>query len=112
MCFRVSKTIIILLLVILTELIFIFIGINEMKEANSFEDIKEKITKNEITQDSTINKNSIDNYTNITNNIENKTENNSLKEEEKALEEYKNMPRVLKGYKVIRKNNNSKVKIR
>ena len=109
-CFKISKTIIILLLVILTELIFIFIGINEMKEENSFEDIKEKITKNEITQDSTINKNSIENYINITE--ENKTENNSLKEEEKALEEYKNMPRVLKGYKVIRKNNNSKVKIR
>lgn len=111
-CFKISKTIIILLLVILTELIFIFIGINEMKEENSFEDIKEKITKNEITQDSTINKNSIDNYTNITNNIENKTENNSLKEEKEALEEYKNMPKELKGYKVIRKNNNSKVKIR
>ncbi len=108
-CFKISKTIIILLLVILTELIFIFIGINEMKEENSFEDIKEKITKNEITQDSTINKNSIDNYTN---NVENKTENNSLKEEKEVLEEYKNMPKELKGYKVIRKNNNSKAKIR
>ena len=81
-----------------------------MKEENSFEDIKEKITKNEITQDSTINKNSIENYINITE--ENKTENNSLKAEKEVLEEYKNMPRELKGYKVIRKNNNSKAKIR
>ncbi len=109
-CFKISKAIIILLLVILTELIFIFIGINEIKEENSFEDIKEKITKNEITQDSTINKNSIENYINITE--ENKTENNSLKEDKEVLEEYKNMPRELKGYKVIRKNNNSKAKIR
>lgn len=109
-CFKVSKAIIILLLVILTELIFIFVGISEMKEENSFEDIKEKIIKNEITQDSTINKNSIENYINITE--ENKTENNSLKEDKEVLEEYKNMPRVLKGYKVIRKNNNSKAKIR
>ncbi len=109
-CFKISKAILILLLVILTELIFIFIGINEIKEENSFEDIKEKITKNEITQDSTINKNSIENYINITE--ENKTENNSLKEDKEVLEEYKNMPRELKGYKVIRKNNNSKAKIR
>lgn len=78
-----------------------------MKQANSFEDIKEKIIKNEITQDNTIN-----NYTNTINNIENKTENDVLKEETKALEEYKNMPRELKGYRVIRKNNNSKTKIR
>lgn len=107
-CFKISKTIIILLLVILTELIFIFIGINEMKEENSFEDIKEQITKNEITQDNTINKNSTDNYTSITNNIEN----NVSKEEIQELEEYKNIPRELKGYKIIRKNSNSKVKIR
>lgn len=79
-----------------------------MKEENSFEDIKEKINKNEITQDSTINKNLIDDYTNTTNNIEN----NTSKEETKVLEEYKNMPRELKGYKVIREDNNSKVKIR
>lgn len=107
-CFKISKTIIILSLVILIELIFIFIGIKEMKEENSFEDIKEKINKNEITQDSTINKNLIDDYTNTTNNIEN----NTSKEETKVLEEYKNMPRELKGYKIIREDNNSKAKIR
>lgn len=107
-CFKLSKTIIILLLVIVTELVLIFIGINEMKEENSFEDIKEKIDSNAITQDNTINKNSTSNHINITNNIEQKSEDIS----KEVLEEYKNMPSELKGYKVIRKNNNSKAKIR
>ena len=106
-CFKISKTIIILSLVILIELLFIFIGINEKKEENSFEDIKEKITKNQITQYSIINKDLV-RYSNTINDIEN----NASKEETKALEEYKNMPRELKGYKVIRKNSNSKAKIR
>lgn len=87
-------------------------GIRNIKEEKSFEDIKKKIDSNVITQDNTMNKNSISNDTNVQNNIEQKNENDVSKEDTKALEEYKNMPREVKGYKVIRKNNNSKTKIR
>ncbi len=110
LCFKLSKTVILLLLMILIEIIFIIVGIVRIKEENSFEDIKKKIDSNFITQDDTINK--ISNDVNSTNNIEQKSESNISKEEIKTLEEYKNMPRELKGYKVIRKNNNSKAKIR
>lgn len=112
LCFKLSKTIILLLLTILIEIIFIIVGIRNIKEEKSFEDIKKKIDSNVITQDNTMNKNSISNDTNVQNNIEQKNENDVSKEDTKALEEYKNMPREVKGYKVIRKNNNSKTKIR
>lgn len=105
-----------LLLTILVEIIFIMVVITSIREENSFEDIKQKIDSNVITQDNTINKQLTNKNINIQNNIEPKdnrnNENNISKEEINTLEEYKNMPRELKGYKVIRKNNNPKAKIR
>lgn len=110
LCFKLSKTIISLLLAILIEIIFIIVGIVRLKEENSFEDIKKEIDGNIITQDNTMKE--IDNNINITNHVEQKSDTDIPKEEIRQLEEYKNMPKELKGYKVIRKNNNSKAKIR
>ena len=82
LCFKLSKTVILLLLMILIEIIFIIVGIVRIKEENSFEDIKKKIDSNFITQDDTINK--ISNDVNSTNNIEQKSESNISKEEIKT----------------------------
>lgn len=112
-CFKLSKTIIGLILIIILQLIFIVIGIKEVREQKSFEQIKENM--NNISN-LTINEQE-ENSNTISNEIENKGSENSTTDEnqnqkKQQQEEYKSMPQELKGYKVIRKNYNSKTRIR
>lgn len=111
-CFKLSKTIIGLILIILLQLIFIVMGIKEVREQESFVQIKENINNksNLDTYEQDGNKNMINSET------ENKDSKNNITSEGdeqtgKTQEEYKDMPRELKGYKVIGKITIPKVKL-
>lgn len=98
-CFKLSKTMVMLIVIILIQLTLIIWEIKEIKEINSFEQMQNEINtlSNKIEVE------------NVIEDIEQKIEDDDkiLDEEEKQesseLEEYKNMPRVLSGYKVIGK---------
>lgn len=103
-CFKLSKTIIILNLIILLQVIFIVIGIIKIREEKNFEEIKEDVKNMENTVQIQEEKEETKNE--ITNTIK------SLeRESETKLEEYKNMPKELKGYKVIGKLEIPKIKL-
>lgn len=96
LCVKLSKYLIILILIIVIQLIFIVIGLNKLKEENSFEEIKKEIEINEnnIEKDSQVlERNNVGMYT--------QKEEETITEDQ--LEEYKNMPKEIKGYKVIGK---------
>ena len=114
MCFKLSKTILLFSAIIAIELTFIIVGIISIRETNNFEQMKKDA--NAIAQEKkniqldvqNNNKNEI-NTNNIEKNeieqvkIENTNKEELKQEERPKLEEYKNMPRELKGYKVIGK---------
>ena len=103
-CFKLSKTIIILNLIILLQVIFIVIGIIKIREEKNFEEIKDDVKNMENTVQIQEEKEETKNE--ITNTIK------SLeRESETKLEEYKNMPKELKGYKVIGKLEIPKIKL-
>lgn len=95
LCIKVSKYLILPIVIILIQLIFIVIGLNKLKEEKSFEEIKQEIeiNKNNIEQDDKA--------------LEQNRMENPIQEEKtitkNQLEEYKNMPKEIKGYKVIGK---------
>lgn len=103
-CFKLSKTIIILNLIIFLQVIFIVVGIIKIREEKNFEEIKEDVKNMENTVQIQEEKEETKNE--ITNTIK------SLeRESETKLEEYKNMPKELKGYKVIGKLEIPKIKL-
>lgn len=95
-CFKLSKTIIVLNLIIFLQVIFIVVGIIKIREERNFEQIKNDVKNMEntvqIQEEKEETKNEI---TNTIKSLERKSET--------KLEEYKNMPKELKGYKVIGK---------
>lgn len=96
-CFKLSKTVIILTLIILVQIIVIGLEIKEMLETKNLEQIQGNIQNVE---------NKIENT--VKTPVEPKQESNEIIEEqenkkEEKQEEYVNMPRELKGYKVIGK---------
>lgn len=103
-CFKLSKTIIILNLIILLQVIFIVVGIIKIREEKNFEEIKDDVKNMENTVQIQEEKEETKNE--ITNTIK------SLeRESETKLEEYKNMPKELKEYKVIGKLEIPKIKL-
>ena len=103
-CFKLSKTIIILNLIIFLQVIFIVVGIIKIREEKNFEEIKEDVKNMENTVQ--IHEEKEETKNEITNTIK------SLeRESETKLEEYKNMPKELKGYKVIGKLEIPKIKL-
>ncbi len=90
-CFKLSKTVIILNLVIILQIIFILIGIVKIREEKNFEQINQD-AKNMVNIVQTQKENKVENINTIKTNKEILT-----------LEEYKNMPKEVKGYKVIGK---------
>ena len=103
-CFKLSKTIIILNLIIFLQVIFIVVGIIKIREEKNFEEIKDDVKNMENTVQIQEEKEETKNE--ITNTIK------SLeRESETKLEEYKNMPKELKGYKVIGKLEIPKIKL-
>lgn len=98
-CFKLSKTVVMLITIIFVQIILIIWGIKEIRETNSFEQIQNDV--NRIT-----NKIELQNQKDADENVE---YNKTLQEEEQKtnesikLEEYKNMPREQKGYQVIGK---------
>lgn len=112
LCFKISKTVSMLVIIILVQLIFIIIGIKEIKESISFEQMKEDVKKydNTLKEERNIviyknenlkeeaDKGEIKGNQNIIKNeIEKQVKNESLKKE------YETMPSNIKGYKVIGK---------
>lgn len=96
-CFKLSKTVIILTLIILIQIIVIGLEIKEVLETKNLEQIQGNIANVE---------NKIENTVEMP--VEPKQESNEIIEEqenkkEEKQEEYVNMPRELKGYKVIGK---------
>lgn len=97
-CFKLSKTIVVLLTIVIIQMLAITIGIMKLKEEKSFEQIQEKLpmVENKIVQQE-----------NIT----------SIKQEDKptlpqnTLQEYSSMPNQLKGFKVIGKITIPKLKL-
>lgn len=96
-CFKLNKYVILLLFIIVIQLIFITIGIKRLREERNFEQIANIKQIKDIK---------------VEQNVKNKTNlqeediNENIKEDihqEIQKEEYKNMPRELKGYKVIGK---------
>lgn len=109
-CFKLSKTMIVLASIIVIQLILIIFGIKEIREMNSFEEISNTVSKeNKITNQVNNEQEKIIEEANndeTAKNEELNTDNQEIK-----LEEYKNMPRELKGYKVIGKIQIPKVKL-
>jgi len=107
-CFKISKTVFALLVVILFEIIFIGVKFKEIRESNNIEDIRNTISGTDAKEE-------------ITHFVENgENENNTTAEQdlekeeiiiESKQEEYKDMPRELKGYKVIGKITIPKLKL-
>ena len=94
-CFKLSKMVVILLIIILIQIVVIGIEVKEMLETKNLEQIQNNLQNTE---------NELKNIIEIPSNLE---ENNELvKERERSKEkqeEYVDMPRELKGYKVIGK---------
>lgn len=104
-CFKLSKTVIILTLIILVQIIVIGLEIKEMLETKNLEQIQGNIQNVE---------NKIENT--VKTPVEPKQESNEIIEEqenkkEEKQEEYVNMPRELKGYKVVGKLEIPKIKL-
>lgn len=104
-CFKLSKTVIILALIILVQIIVIGVEIKEVIETKNLEQIQSNINKVE---------NNVENI--VENSITQIQESNVIKEEqekpkEEKQEEYVDMPRELKGYKVIGKLEIPKIKL-
>lgn len=104
-CFKLSKTVIILTLIILVQIIVIGLEIKEILETKNLEQIQGNIQNVE---------NKIENT--VKTPVEPKQESNEIIEEqenkkEEKQEEYVNMPRELKGYKVIGKLEIPKIKL-
>lgn len=105
-CFKLSKIMCVLGMIVLFEIGFILVQVNELREYRSFKQIQENmnITKQMTKKEAKpIEENS--NQMNTTKST-NKASQNVLKKE------YETMPQTLKGYKVIRKNNHSKTTFR
>ena len=107
-CFKLSKTILLFSAIIFLQLTFIVVGIIKIRETNNFEQMKKDIIQEkkniqiEVKNNNEVNTNKIE--TNEIAEEKNENVNPEVKQEEKVvLEEYKNMPRELKGYKVIGK---------
>lgn len=100
-CFKLSKTIIVLLLVIIIQILFIIIGLKDLKEYENLEQMQKDV----INVENTSKQEDVNIINPNTNSIENEQSNliieNTNKEEK--LEEYKNMPQEKKGYKIIGK---------
>jgi len=97
-CFKLSKTMIVLTTIIVIQLVLIIFGIKEIRETNSFEEISNTVNKeNKIL--------------NEINTVKEEVVVEFSKEQEIKLEEYKNMPKEKKGYKVIGKIEIPKVKL-
>lgn len=103
-CFKLSKTVIILTLIILVQITAIGLEIKEVLETKNLEQIQGNIDNVEQR---------IENIIEIP--IKEKQENNIIDEKEEVKEqkqeEYINMPRELKGYKVIGKLEIPKIKL-
>lgn len=104
-CFKLSKTVIILTLIILVQIIVIGLEIKEVLETKNLEQIQGNIQNIE---------NKIENTVEMP--VEPKQESNEIikeqeKKKEEKQEEYTNMPRELKGYKVIGKLEIPKIKL-
>ncbi len=120
-CFKLSKTICILGMIVLMEMGFILVQINELRQYRSFKQMQEsmketkEITKKDTSQISP--KNEIANVVKDTNQLKlaeeitNEIKNTTQPKQEKR-KQYETMPETVKGYKVIRKNNHSQTKIR
>lgn len=105
-CFKLSKIMCVLGMIVLFEIGFILVQVNELREYRSFKQIQENmnITKQMTKKEAKpIEENR--NQMNTTKST-NKASQNVLKKE------YETMPQTLKGYKVIRKNNHSKTTFR
>lgn len=89
-CYKMSKTIIVFLLIILVQIIFIIIGIKDLKEDKNLENIKNEV----INIENSAKKNNI--YEKDKRNIiQNEGLNNVMQIKENPtnqIEEYKNMP--------------------
>lgn len=106
-CFKLSKTMIILFLIILLEIGFILFQVKELREEKSFEQIKEDM--NQIKEEKRI-ENKIENE----NVIMPKEEGDIVKNKtiQKVLKkEYETMPSNLKGYKIVGKITIPKLKL-
>lgn len=97
---KLSKWLLLLILVIVIEIVSIIVGLIKLKEDKSFEDITQKIetNKNEVVENNITIEQSDINY-------------NPVEIKENKIEEYKNMPKELKGYKVIGKLEIPKIKL-
>lgn len=105
-CFKLSKTMCILGIIVLLEIAFILVQVNELREYRSFKQIQENMSKTEEkpkTETNLIREND--------NRIES-TKSSEKPKQEEVRKEYETMPQTLKGYKVIRKNYNPKTKFR
>lgn len=89
---KLSKWFLSLILVIVIEIVGITIGLIQLKEEKSFENITQniEINKKEVTENNITKEQSNMDY-------------NSIEIKKNKIEEYKNMPKDLKGYKVIGK---------
>lgn len=121
-CFKLSKVVAILVLIILLQLVFIVIGIKEIRETTNFEQIQndvEKISKTNETTKNGIIKNTIENQSkeegtlNTIKDESNEDMSSNIVEQQeiKNVEEYKDMPREIKGFKVIGKIEIPKLKL-
>ena len=99
LCFKISKTILLFCMIIIIQLIFIIIGLKQIIETKSFEQMNNDVKKIEQVNENTIvykESNTINNQITVDNNVQ-------INKVEEKLEEYKNMPREFKGYTVIGK---------
>lgn len=110
-CFKLSKTVAILVIIILLQLVFIAIGIKEILETKNFEQIQDDVNRlNELnlTEEERVEKTQKEeNYSNTINNMTTSNENKNTT----SLEEYKDMPKEQKGYKVVGKIEIPKLKL-
>ncbi len=102
-CFKLSKTMCILGMIVIFEIGFILVQVNELQEYKSFKQMQENVNKIEPIKEETTNLK--------TNTIETNPETN-IQKQEIIRQEYQTMPETLKAYKVIRKNNHTKTKLR
>lgn len=112
-CVKLSKSVILLFCIILIQFICVLIGLNKLKEEKNFEQIKQNV--NSITNTNIIQKQN--NTINKTKNAITKSEidNTIIKNEniiaKNKIEEYTNMPKELKGYKVVGRLEIPKIKL-
>lgn len=107
-CFKLSKTMLVLIFVIIIQILFIIMELQDLREDENLEKIQKEVMNIESTSKKEQNDNNKDiNQNNINQNIfdiKNQNSNNQIQNKpEEKLEEYKNMPKELKGYKIIGK---------